>query len=651
MSWQYPPFALLLVLAGIISAALAFYAWRRRPLPGTAAFALLMAAVAVWTVTSALTVVSVDLASAAFWSKSSYLGIATVPPAWLAFALHYAGWGKWLTRRNLVLLLAIPLITIVLVWTNEAHYLIYGPFDWAAYRSGVIRSISRGPWFWVHTAYSYLLLLAGTVLLLRVLLGATRPRLYRGQATVVLVGMFAPWVINGLYLARLIPFGRLDPTPLGFTLTGLAVAWGLFSFRLLDIVPVAREAVVESMSDSVIVLDLQGRIVDLNPAAQALIGAPMAQTIGRPVVQVLHSWRDFVERYQEKPETQAEIAWERDGRRSYHDLRISSLLDRRGQLTGRLMILRDITQRVQAELQRDATLEALRQRTAELEASNQELDAFAHTAAHDLKSPLAWIVGYADLLEEDHAAMPPEELRQRLGIIAKSGRKMSAIIDELLLLSTVRKVQVIEMYPLDMADIVAQVQDRLAPMIKEYQAEILAPAKEAWPVAMGYGPWVEEVWVNYLTNALKYGGQPPRVELGFTVSASGLPILDLPSQESQSAIQNPESKIVFWVRDNGPGIAPEDQARLFTPFNAARPGAGQGARPGSIHRAAPRGKAGGASRGGESRHAGSGECVFLYSADSELKVDTARSDPGELSVVVASAQAASRCKTERADGC
>jgi two-component system sensor histidine kinase/response regulator len=119
-------------------------------------------------------------------------------------------------------------------------------------------------------------------------------------------------------------------------------------------------------------------------------------------------------------------------------------------------------------------------------------------------------------------------------------------------LSSVRQAQVTMTYSLDMGNIVAQVQERLAPMIEEYQAELVLPAQEAWPVAMGYAPWVEEVWVNYLTNALKYGGRPPRVELGFGESASQ------PVDE--------QTQIRFWVRGNSPGIAPEDQARLFTPF-------------------------------------------------------------------------------------
>jgi two-component system sensor histidine kinase/response regulator len=117
------------------------------------------------------------------------------------------------------------------------------------------------------------------------------------------------------------------------------------------------------------------------------------------------------------------------------------------------------------------------------------------------------------------------------------------------------------MGPLDMASIVAEAQQRLAHMIEGHQAEIVL--SDTWPAATGYGPWVEEVWVNYLSNAIKYGGRPPRVELGFVVSAC--PDRS-PRAPPNGATAQPDGMVCFWVRDNGPGLTSEEQARLFTPF-------------------------------------------------------------------------------------
>jgi PAS domain S-box-containing protein len=189
-------------------------------------------------------------------------------------------------------------------------------------------------------------------------------------------------------------------------------------------------------------------------------------------------------------------------------------------------------------------IDALRQYGMELEARNQDLDAFAHTVAHDLKNPLAYMVGFAELLEEDAAVMPEEAVRRYLHTIAQNGRKMTNIIDELLLLAGVRQLEQVALARLDMMEIVADAQRRLGDLIREHEAKITVP--DSWPAAMGHGPWVEEVWVNFISNAVKYGGNPPRVELG--------------------ADQQDDGDVRFWVRDNGSGLTREEQARLFTSF-------------------------------------------------------------------------------------
>jgi len=214
-----------------------------------------------------------------------------------------------------------------------------------------------------------------------------------------------------------------------------------------------------------------------------------------------------------------------------------------------LMLLESLAASAAIAIDNARLVEALRQRTVELEARNEELDAFAHTVAHDLKSPLSHIIGLAEVLEEIRPTIPGEELDNHLHEMVRSGRKMNNIISSLLLLAGVRQMEA-RVAPLDMGSIVAEVQQRLAFLIEKKQAAVITP--ETWPTALGYGPWIEEVWVNYLSNALQYGGHPPRVELGAS-----------PSSVSPAG---GKGMIRFWVRDNGPGIPPEEQARLFTPF-------------------------------------------------------------------------------------
>jgi signal transduction histidine kinase len=128
-------------------------------------------------------------------------------------------------------------------------------------------------------------------------------------------------------------------------------------------------------------------------------------------------------------------------------------------------------------------------------------------------------------------------------MINRAGHKAVNIVEELLLLAGVRK-GIVQVKPLQMGEIVAQAQQRLTLLQEKHQGQIIVP--DTWPEAAGYAPWIEEVWVNYLSNGLKYGGRPPHLELGATAQ--------------------PDKMIRFWVRDNGPGLAPEAQAKLFTEF-------------------------------------------------------------------------------------
>lgn len=199
--------------------------------------------------------------------------------------------------------------------------------------------------------------------------------------------------------------------------------------------------------------------------------------------------------------------------------------------------LHEIAERKQAE-------QTLRQHAEDLQAQNAELDAFAHTVAHDLKNPLTSLVGYTQLLQINHRTMSVANVDALLDIISKTGYKMNAIIDELLLLASVRTLDTIPIEELAMGSIVAELDMRLHDLIEATGATIRKP--ETWPIALGYAPWVEEVWANYVSNAMKYGGNPPVVVLGATPMEGG--------------------SIRFWVQDNGLGLSADEQSRLFTPF-------------------------------------------------------------------------------------
>lgn len=196
----------------------------------------------------------------------------------------------------------------------------------------------------------------------------------------------------------------------------------------------------------------------------------------------------------------------------------------------------DITDRKQNE-------DALRKYTAELEASNEELDAFAHTVAHDLKNPVNVVYGAIQQLQESFKEMTFSEINEMTSIVSRSALKMTSIINELLLLASVRKMEEVTITKVDMGIIISNVLNRLSNEIKQSKSDIVSP--DNWLPCISYASWIEEVWINYIINAIKYGGAPPRIELG--------------SDESAESIR-------YWVRDNGHGLTKEQIPLLFTNF-------------------------------------------------------------------------------------
>ncbi len=205
----------------------------------------------------------------------------------------------------------------------------------------------------------------------------------------------------------------------------------------------------------------------------------------------------------------------------------------------------EVLARIKTHLQICRLQKETSRQTAELQVKNQQLEAFARTVAHDLKSPLNVVIGYADLLISDCETLCSnnQEVIDQLKIIIQSGEKMVSIIDSLLLLARTAKDD-IELHPVDMGSIIEQViQHRLVDLLKQYNGIIHKP--DNWPIIQTYAPWVEEIWANYLSNGLKYGGRPPELELGATKIGD---------------------YIKFWIKDNGEGLSAEAKVRLFTPF-------------------------------------------------------------------------------------
>jgi diguanylate cyclase (GGDEF)-like protein len=362
---QWHPAAVPLVASVVIAAVVAIVAWRQRHTsPAAPALVLLMSGLVLWAASDALERTSVSFTAHLFWEHALYVGVVMAPAGFMALALEMTGRGHRLTGRAKMLLAIQPVLVTVIVATDPWHHLfISNPLLVGTAPTQL--QWDRGPLFWAHTAYSYAVLAAG----MGMLIGAwvRSERAYRRQLRSIVLAGSVPWLANVGTQFRLIDVGTLDLTPIAFTFTGVVLAWALFRRRLLDLVPVARERVVDTMGDGVVIVDLHERIADLNPAAVTMLertaGDRGIVAVGSRAAEVFAGWGDLV------PITD-DVAREITPGSGVGvvDVRGTVLRDRTGRSVGHLLVLRDVTHSRRAERALADANQALREQVATIEA-------------------------------------------------------------------------------------------------------------------------------------------------------------------------------------------------------------------------------------------------------------------------------------------
>ena len=359
-------YSILLLASAAACASIAFVAWKRRkkgPLASTTA--LFMFATSWWGLTYAIHWFNFPGLDYLFWLDASYLGVVLVPATFLVFAVRFTGSGDWITKKKLIILAIEPVATLIILWTDNLHNLFF-----AGMRMENNTSIlCGGPWFWVNAIYSYTLILVAVILIIRFAFNAQG--VYRKQAAIILFGALIPWLSSIVSVLDISPVSDLDLTPFGFTLTGIAFAYALFRLNLLNIVPVARDALVEIMSDGFFVVDLRNCVVDINLAAQEFLGISKA-SIGKNAEFLFRNTPDLVELYRNRKEGDFEFYTDYYGQRYLH-MHIVPLYDKRKQHTGRLFVFRDVTERKTGEMEIQKANKLLQEQLYEIKLLQTEL--------------------------------------------------------------------------------------------------------------------------------------------------------------------------------------------------------------------------------------------------------------------------------------
>ncbi|CAG0936856.1 two-component system, NarL family, sensor histidine kinase EvgS [Thermoflexales bacterium] len=349
MAWQFLLYLLILILTVLMSLRMAVAGWRRRTAPGALPFALLMLMVAWWAGLRALEGATSHDDLKLTFGKLAYFGIVNIAPLWLAAALSYCGFESGLTRRNLIWLWVIPVVTLVLVLTNDWHGWVWRGVTPASELSGWNLTYHRGWWWYLAIVYYYVLLVTGALLLVRQAVRGGRE--LRHQVLLLVIAVAIPWFANILNLLRIYPVPGLDLTPFALAVAGVIMAVGIFRFQLFDLTPLVHSAIIDDLQDAILVIDDQGRILDMNRMALQLTGLTQAP-IGQPLDRVLAPWSKQLERYRDVYEADEELVFSQvQGEPRYLEMRIMPLRDRRAQIMGRIITARDVTDRHQAEVQ------------------------------------------------------------------------------------------------------------------------------------------------------------------------------------------------------------------------------------------------------------------------------------------------------------
>jgi len=523
--------------------------WRYRKSAEVRYLIYLELLIIVWAITYAFEFGTQDLSTKVFWSKMSYLGIAYAPLAYFLFTTAFSQKGNIINPRNVSLLSILPFITIIMVFTNEYHHLVWT--DVVLDEKLNMAIYFHGTWFWIFFAYAQLLIFSGLFNLLTSIYKFTS--YYKSQVATLLIASLIPIVSNLMYVTRINPIPGFDWTPLSFVFTGIVIAFGVIRYRMFDLVPNARNKLIDTMDDGVMVINAEGFIEDFNPAMTQILDLNRQSTIYKSFDSVFSDLPNLTKSIKQKSKQSLHVDLDYYNERKYYQIQIFPIFNHRNKYSGNFLTFHDISTIKKTEEKLKKTNSQLKSEIVKREKLIKSLDSFGHTLAHDLRNLLGSIYSSSEVLEEGIQNDDKELLNEMVEIIKDSAGKTIKITKELLILATVSH-QNVNKKPLKMDLIISEAHNQLKEQIESSRAIINLP--ETWPVALGYAPWIEDVWVNYLSNAIKYGGIPPVISVG--------------------AEETDDDNIKFWIKDNGNGIVKSEQPKLFKKYTRLDPEKAQG---------------------------------------------------------------------------
>jgi signal transduction histidine kinase len=539
MSYDFTALCFVRFISGIIAIILVVLLWERRHAQGAIYLILFELTAAIWAISDGFEAASANIPQKLLWAQIAYIGVSTSAVMFLLFALSYTNHNRLVNIKISLILLVIPLITIIMAFTNSSHELLWSKI---IILKGTNQSVYYyGHWFWVHVTYEYSVLIVGIIVLL---IGAFRVySLYKVQVWILIIATMLPFFVSILYVFKLTPVKGLDPTPISFIFSGVIVAISLFWLRMFNVAPLDRKQAFDNLRYGMFVVDSANRVVDANQIFGGLIGMQVSQMIGYQADIIFSKIKIDKEHFSSENDFTLETQIGVDENFQYFEVKCHLVIDKNQKLIGRVFLITNITtKKMILEALADSNYR-LKTKILENEKLILDLDAYARSVAHELKNPISSVVSLSELIKISLSENKKDEAIEIAGMVKEQTEKIVKIIDDLLILSKIRKEE-IKITSIDIKRILNEVLKRLHSEIIMRKAILRMP--DHWPKVLGHNQWIAEVWMNLITNALKYGGIPPEINFGFEMET--------------------ESIYRLWIQDNGNGLPSESLAKIFDDF-------------------------------------------------------------------------------------
>lgn len=526
-------YTIFLLIAGFITIAISIIILLKQK-AAVWLFGVVMLLISIWSIAYGLELAQLNLSAMYIFIQFEYVGISFLPAFWIIFVIKYTNNNQWLSYKYTILLFLIPVITLGLVITNRWHHLYYDFLSVVQSGDLYLLAIEAGPWYNVHVIYFYLCMLGSTYLLFRYMQQGTKK--YQIQNIILFVAALIPWVSNMLYLTGLRLHSHIDITPFAFLFTAFLISYGLFRYQLFNLIPIAREIVMQHMQEGMLILDENNRIIDYNTRVKTmlsyydnLLGMNMAEIFQKDE-HVLFALQKDVEKI--------ELEWEE----RIYEVNINYITTPYKRVTGKSLLFRDITQ-----LKDDC--DKMQEQSLRLHRLNTLKDKLLSVISHDIRGPIANLKQLVNMLNKN--ILNEQEFKNLLPGMTSSLTETSILLDNLLFWSRnqingfevhFENVKIHTLIKNNTELFKQQAQDKDIRILNQVSEKILVP---------GDRDLIDLVLRNLISNALKFSDQGGNIEI---------------------SIEEDEKMLIIMVSDKGIGMNAKIQQRILNNENFSNPG-------------------------------------------------------------------------------